>query len=265
MDKNSTPPTLCLDIGNTNMYGGVFEDDKLALTFRRDTGSGCTADEFGIFFRTALRENNFDPKKIKAIGISSVVPSVIHSLRGAANKYFNCEPFILNADTKTNLKITLPNPRELGADRIANAIAAIKKYPDKNLIIVDFGTATTFCAISKKSEYLGGLIIPGVRISMESLESKTARLPKVEIIKPHSIMGRSTVEAIQSGLYYSSVGSIKEICNGLAKKCFNYEETLTIGTGGFSALFRDEELFNLILPDLVLEGVKYALEDSLKK
>jgi type III pantothenate kinase len=257
VSKNSI---LCLDIGNTNLYGGVFEAGNLTHTFRRDTHSGCTADELGIFFRTVLKENNFDPAQISAVGISSVVPSIIHSLRGAIIKYFNCEPFILKAGVKTGLKVTIRNPLEVGSDRIANAIAGVHKYPNKNLIIVDFGTATTFCAISKQSEYLGGVIIPGVKISMEALEAKTARLPKVEIVKPESALGRSTIEAIQAGLYYSTVGGIKEVCEQLSLSCFKAEERLIIGTGGFSALFRDQGLFDVIAPDLVLDGIRIALE-----
>ena len=260
MNQSQSPGAiLCLDIGNTNLYGGVFEGERLVLTFRRDTHSGCTADEFGIFFRTVLRENNFDPARISAVGLSSVVPSVIHSVRGASNKYFGCEPFILKAGVKTGLKVTIRNPLEVGSDRIANAIAGVHHYPGKNLVIVDFGTATTFCAVSKNAEYLGGLIIPGVKISMEALEAKTARLPKVEIVKPESALGRSTIEAIQAGLYYSAVGGIREICAQLRTTCFTDEEVLVIGTGGFSALFRDQKLFDLVLPDLVLEGVRIAL------
>jgi type III pantothenate kinase len=265
MNSNNSLYSLCLDIGNTNIYGGVFENDKLLFTFRRSTISSCTSDEFGIFFRNVLRENGYDPGIIKAVGISSVVPSVIHSLRGAINSYFNCDPFILKAGVKTGLKITIRNPLELGSDRIANSVAAVNKYPNKNLIIVDFGTAITFCAVTKTADYLGGLIIPGVKTGIDALESKTALLPKVEVVKPASVLGRSTVEAIQAGLYYSTVGAVKEISSSLAKECFNdycpnSADTLLIGTGGFSVLFRDQGLFDLILPDLVLDGIRLAMQ-----
>jgi type III pantothenate kinase len=259
MNKQTPSNVLCLDIGNTNLYGGVYQENKLLMTFRCTTKGGNTADELGIFFRTVLRENGLDPESIGAVGVSSVVPSIIHSLRGAIHKYFKCEPFILKAGVKTGLKVTIRNPIEVGSDRIANAISGVNRFPNKNLVIIDFGTATTFCAVTKKAEYLGGLIIPGVKISMEALEARTAKLPKVEIVKPEQALGRSTVEAIQSGLYYSALGSIREISKALRESCFNNEETIVIGTGGFSALFRDESVFDYILPDLVLEGVLIAL------
>ena len=251
---------LCLDIGNTNLYGGVFDGENLITTFRRDMTAGSSADEFGLFFRAVLRENDIDPSLVKRVSISSVVPSVIHSLRNASLKYFNDDPFVLRAGVKTGLKITIKNPSEIGADRIANSISAVHRYPNKNIVIVDFGTATTFCAVSKNAEYLGGLIIPGVKISMESLEARTARLPRVEIIKPSGILGRSTVEAIQSGLYYGTIGSTKEICQGLVRECFNDENALLIGTGGFSRLFEEVQLFDLVLLDLVLDGLRIAVE-----
>lgn len=250
---------LCLDVGNTNLYGGVYEGEKLLLTFRRDTHSGCTADELGLFFRTVLRENQVDPNSISAVGVSSVVPSIIHSLRGAIEKYFGKELFILKADVKTGLNIKIRNPSELGSDRLANSIASTSKFPNQNMIIVDFGTATTFCVVNKNKDYLGGAIIPGIKISMEALESRTAKLPRVEIVKPESALGRSTVEAIQSGLYYSALGSTKEICQQIKAEIFKDEEVLIIATGGFSNLFREAKFFDKILPDLVLEGVRVAL------
>lgn len=252
--------TLCIDIGNTNLYAGVFEGEKLVFTFRRDTAATSSADEFGIFFRTVLRENEIDPKSVNAVGISSVVPALVHSLRNAILKYFNCEPFLLKPGVKTGLKITIKNPAEVGSDRIANAISVVHRYPEENVIIVDFGTATTFCPVSKNAEFLGSLIIPGIRISMESLASRTARLPQVDIVKPEQVLGRSSIEAIQSGLFYSTMGAVKEICRGLSEECFKDQKRIIIGTGGFSRLFENEKLFDVILPDLVLDGVRIATE-----
>ncbi|MBL7662340.1 type III pantothenate kinase [bacterium] len=258
--QSQTNYSLCLDVGNTNLYGGVFAGEELITSFRRDTTTGSAADEFGVFFRTVLRENGIDPSLVTKVGISSVVPSQVHSLRGAAVKYFNCEPFILRAGVKTGLKILMKNPPDVGADRIANSISAVKRYPQQNIIIVDFGTATTYCAISKNAEYLGGAIIPGIKISMESLESRTARLPRVEIVKPENALGRSTVESIQAGLYYSAVGCTREICQNLIRETFKNEKTIIIGTGGFSRMFEDAGLFDTILADLVLDGVRIAME-----
>ena len=253
---------LCLDIGNTNLYGGVYKGETLLTTFRRDMRSGWTADEFGIFFRTVLRENGIKPEDISTVGISSVVPGSTHSISGACQKYFNTEPFILGVGAKTGIKVTTRNPVEVGADRIANAIAGSHRHPNKDLIIIDFGTATTFCAVTKDKEYLGGAILAGVRISMEALESRTARLPRVDILKPSSALGRSTIESIQSGLYWGNVGAIRELTKQLSSSCFNGRTPHVIATGGFARVFNDEGIFNEIEPDLVLEGIRISLTNE---
>lgn len=249
---------LALDVGNTQIYGGVFEGDRMLLSFRRNSKQGSSSDEVGIFLRMVLRENGLDPAKIQRIGLCSVVPDVVHSLKGACRKYFNTEPFLLQAGVKTGLKIKYRNPLEVGADRIANAIAGAHLYPDKNLIIVDLGTATTFDAVSVEKEYLGGAIIAGLRLCMESLESKTARLPSVEIVAPSEALGRSTVESIQAGLYYGHVGQIRELTDRISRECFGKNRPLIIGTGGFSMLFEKEKIFDAVIPDLVLKGLLIA-------
>ncbi|HEX7675513.1 MAG TPA: type III pantothenate kinase [Bdellovibrio sp.] len=251
---------LCLDVGNTQIYGGLFDKDKMVLSFRKNSKSGASSDETGIFLRTAIRENGYDPSKIRQIAICSVVPEVIYSLRGACMKYFNINPFILQAGVKTGLKVKYRNPLEVGADRIANSIAATHLYPNQNTIIVDLGTATTFCAVTKEKDYLGGSIVAGLRLCMEALESKTAKLPSVEIISMHEALGRSTVESIQSGLYYGHLGGMKEIIERITKECFHNEKPFVIGTGGFSSLFEKEKVFDVIVPDLVLKGMLIALQ-----
>ncbi|HEX4924912.1 MAG TPA: type III pantothenate kinase, partial [Bdellovibrionales bacterium] len=202
---------LALDVGNSQIYGGVFDGDKIKVRFRKISKTGASSDELGLFLRTVLRENGIDPEKIRQVAICSVVPDLVHSLKNCCQKYFKINPFILQAGIKTGLKIKYKNPLELGADRIANAIGATLLYPGRNLIVIDFGTATTFCAINRDKEYLGGLIHPGLRLSMEALESKTSRLPAVEIIAPKEVVGRSTVENIQAGLYYGHLAIIKDI------------------------------------------------------
>ncbi len=255
---------LALDVGNSQIYGGVFEKDKMLVGFRRNSKQGSSSDEVGVFLRTVLRENDIDPKKVKQIAICSVVPDVVYSLRGACKKYFDIEPFLLQAGVKTGLKIKYRNPLEVGADRIANAIAATNLYPKRNLIIVDLGTATTFCAVSKDKDYLGGTIVAGLKICMESLESKTAKLPSVEILATKEALGRGTVESIQSGLYFGHVGMMKEICHRLKNECFGDETPLIIGTGGFAYLFERENIFDEIIPDLVLKGLITALKANLQ-
>lgn len=250
---------LALDVGNSQVYGGVFDGDQMKLSFRRNSKQGSSSDEVGIFLRTVLRENGVDPKKVKQIAICSVVPDVVYSLKGACKKYFDVDPFLLQAGVKTGLKIKYRNPVEVGADRIANAIAGVHLYSGKNLIIVDLGTATTFCAINQDKEYLGGSIVAGLKLCMEALESKTAKLPTVEILGMKEALGRSTVESIQSGLYYGHVGIIKEIAGRLQNECFNGERPFIIGTGGFAHLFEKEKVFDLIMPDLVLKGMLISL------
>lgn len=249
---------LCLDIGNTQIHGGVFENDKLVLQFRKTSKDQSSSDEYGIFLRTVLRENNVDPAKIDKVSICSVVPSVVHSLRNACLKYFSKTPFVLQTGVKTGLKIKYKNPAEVGSDRIANSIAATNMYPQQNIIIVDFGTATTVCVINKEKEYLGGCILPGIRISMEALESKTAKLPRVDIVKKSSVIGQTTIDSIQTGLYFGQYGMVKEIIERSKQETFPGEPCVVIGTGGFSSLFDKEGLFDLIVPELVLRGIARA-------
>ncbi|HRO68348.1 MAG TPA: type III pantothenate kinase [Pseudobdellovibrionaceae bacterium] len=251
---------LALDVGNTQMYGGVFEGDRMRASFRRNSMQGSSSDEIGIFLRSVLRENNIDPASIKHIALCSVVPDVVYSLRGACRKYFDKDAFLLQAGVKTGLKIKYRNPSDVGADRISNAIAGAHLYPNKNLIIVDLGTATTFDVVSADREYLGGAIIAGMKLCMQSLETKTAKLPSVEIISPSEALGRSTVESIQAGLYYGHVGQIRELCDRLTKECFGKNRPMIVGTGGFASLFEREKIFDVILPDLVLKGLLISLQ-----
>lgn len=251
---------LALDVGNSQIFGGVVDNDKIILRFRKTSKTGASSDEYGLFLRSVLRENGIDPKAIKEIALCSVVPEVVYSLRGACRKYFEITPFSLQPGVKTGLKIKYRNPIEVGADRIANSIAAVHLYPDRPLIIVDLGTATTFCAISEDKDYLGGVIIAGLRLSMEALEAKTAKLPSVEIIPMKETLGRSTTESLQSGLFYGHVGQIREITQRLTAECFPHQKPFIIGTGGFAGLFEKEKLFNVIHPDLVLTGLIQALK-----
>jgi type III pantothenate kinase len=213
-----------------------------------------------LFLRQVLKENNIIPEQIKKISLGSVVPDIVHSLKGACQKYFDCVPFILQAGTRTGLKIRYRNPLEVGADRIANAIAATHMFPQKNLIVIDFGTATTFDVITGDRDYLGGLILPGLRSQMESLVNNTAKLPTVEIMKPADLVGRSTIENIQSGLFYGNLAMVRGINEQIIKETFKGQDVIIIGTGGFSRLFEKEKVFDKLIPDLVLQGLKKALE-----
>lgn len=251
---------LCLDIGNSQVFGGLFEKENLKLRFRRRLQRGASSDELGIFFRQVLRENDVDPSNVSSVGYCSVVPDVNYSLANACRNYFGLEPFALQAGVKTGLKIRYKNPTEVGADRIADAIGAVARYPGENMILVDFGTATTVECVTSNREYLGGSIIPGLGISMSSLEANTARLPKVEIVRPERVCGRSTVESIQSGLFWGHLGMVREVTRRMKQECFAGSKPVVIGTGGFAGLFADEGLFGAIHSDLALEGIRVAQE-----
>lgn len=249
---------LTLDVGNTQCHGGVFQGDALLLQFRRTTHPIGSSDETGVFLRAVLRENGVDPAAVRRIALCSVVPPAGYPLRAACVKYFHCEPFLLQAGVKTGLKIKYRNPAEVGADRVANAIAATQRRPRTNCIVVDCGTATTFDVVTADGDYLGGAIVPGLGISAEMLASRTARLPAVEIARPAAALGRSTTESIQAGLYHGHAGAIRNLVALLATEAFGGVRPHVIGTGGFARLFESAGLFDEIVPELVLHGLRHA-------
>ncbi len=252
---------LTIDVGNTTIQGGLFDEDgKNVLIFRRSTSRDLSSDEAGLFFRNVIELNGFDYTKITQIACCSVVPSLNYSLSNAFKKYFKIDCLFVQAGIKTGLKLKYSNPKEIGADRIAAAIGASNLYEGKNLIVVDMGTATTIDIITKEKEYLGGAILPGIKMSSSSLASGTAKLPAVEIVKPERSYGTSTVEAIQSGIYFGQLGGVKEIIGLFTKEVFNGEKPYLIGTGGFSRLYENEKLFDSIVPELVHIGLKKVLE-----
>ncbi len=249
---------LCLDIGNSQIHGGVFDGDMLRCQFRKTTHPLGSSDESGVFFSAVLRENGVDPRGIQRAAICSVVPQAHYSVRAACVKYFHCEPFVLQAGVKTGLKVRYRNPHEVGADRIAGAVAAVQRRPGSPLIVVDCGTATTFDVVTADGDYLGGAILPGVGISVETLAGRTAKLPTVEITRPANALGRSTVESIQSGIFHGHVGAIRHLLGELGNEVFGGVRPHVIGTGGFARLFEGEKLFAEIVPELVLLGLKHA-------
>lgn len=248
---------LCLDVGNSQIFGGLFDESgKLQVQFRRTSQLRSSSDELGVFFRTVLRENDVNPDSIAEVAICCVVPDLLYSLRACCQKYFDLDPLVLRPGVKTGLKNYYRDPKEVGADRIADAVGATVMFPDQNLIVADFGTATTLCAITRNKEFLGGNIVPGVRLAMEALEERTSQLPAVEILPPRTALGRSTVESIQSGLYWSNVGMVRELISRIVAEEFADDPPLVIGTGGFAQLFNREKLFDRVVPDLILEGLK---------
>ncbi|MFW5985683.1 MAG: type III pantothenate kinase, partial [Halanaerobiaceae bacterium] len=220
---------LAIDIGNTNTVLGVYNDQGLKVHWRISTDKNKTADEYGILFKNLFQDTGIVLDEIDDIIISSVVPPVVTVLEYTAERYFDLKPMVVGPGIKTGLNIKVDNPREVGADRIVNAVAGIKKY-EGPLIIVDFGTATTFCAISEEKSYLGGAIAPGINISIEALFNHAAKLPRVELKEPSSAVGKNTVEGMQSGIIYGIIGQVEGLITRFKKEIG--KEARVIATGG---------------------------------
>lgn len=252
---------LAVDVGNTNIALGVYEVKNLLAHWRMATDKEKSSDEFGMFFVNLLKHENLDISKIEAVIISSVVPPIMYSLEHAVRKYFKVEPMVVGPGIKTGINIKYENPREVGADRIVNAVAAYEIYGGP-LIIVDFGTATTFCAISSKGEYLGGVICPGIKISAEALFQRAAKLPRIELVKPENVIGRNTVSSMQSGIVFGYVGQVDYIVRRI-KKEMKEENIKVIATGGLARLIATEsETVEEINGLLTLEGLRIIYEKN---
>ena len=249
---------LCIDVGNTHIYGGLYADKKFQLQFRYPSHAPCTSDQLGIFFKSVLKENSVNPQAITKIAICSVVPALNYSIRAAFLKYFSLEPFFLQKDSLPHIKLNYRNPQEIGADRLSNLLAAIAYYPNSNVIIIDLGTATTIDILRKDQTYLGGLIMPGMAISMKALSENTANLSAVTILKPESVVGTTTSSNIQAGLYFGHVGALKEMITKIQYEILHQQSCVIIGTGGFASMFEDENIFTVIIPELVLHGLMLA-------
>lgn len=253
---------LCVDIGNSQVHCGVFDvSGNLLVQFRLNTSHVGSSDEFATFLLKVLPANDIDPFSIRAVAIASVVPSVDYSVTSAFVKYFGITPLFLQPGVKTGIKIASNNPGEIGADLIAGAIGGVTLYPNKHLLIFDFGTATTAIYITPDAEFIGGAVLPGIRLMMESLQTNTAKLFTVNISLPKQPISKDTRMAIQSGLYYSQIGAAKEL---IAQVSNQYQiarsDLVVIGTGGFANLLNIEAIFDEIVPDLLLLGLKEMLE-----
>lgn len=243
---------LVIDVGNTNTVLGLMEGMEVRAQVRMTTRPRTT-DEVGIFMLQALAHRGARLEDIDGAIISSVVPTVLYELQKACRNYLHCEPLVVGRNLKTKIKVRTDNPREVGADRIVNAVAALERWGGP-IIIVDFGTATTFDCVNADGEYVGGSIAPGFRISEEALVSKTAKLPRVEVVRPESAIGRNTVSAIQSGLYFGYVGLV----DALARRCREElgGQARVVATGGLATLLAgDSEVIEEVDPHLTLRGL----------
>lgn len=242
------------DVGNTNTVLGVYEGDELKYHWRVETHRNRTEDEFGMIIKNLFDASGLSFSQIDGIIISSVVPPIMFSLERMCKKYFHLTPMIVGPGMKTGLNIKYENPREVGADRIVNAVAAIHEYGSP-LIIVDFGTATTYCYINEQRQYMGGAIAPGIGISTEALYTKASKLPRIEIARPEGVIGKNTVAAMQAGIVYGYVGQVE----GIVKRMMDQsgQQPTVIATGGLSGLIAQEStMIDVVDPFLTLKGLQ---------
>jgi type III pantothenate kinase len=245
---------LVMDTGNTNISLGIFNDDKLMHHWCMETDPHKTEDEYAMQVKSLFTHVDLSFTDIDGIIISSVVPPIMFSLEAMCRKYFSLEPLIVGPGVKTGLNIKYENPREVGADRIVNAVAALHEY-ESPLIIVDFGTATTYCYLNDKGDYMGGAIAPGINISTEALFARASKLPRVEIMRPGNVIGKNTVSAMQSGIVYGYVGQVEGIVSRI--KMQSKKEPLVIATGGLASLIAKEStIIDIVDPFLTLKGLR---------
>lgn len=257
---------LVIDIGNTNIVCGIYKEEELIKDWRIATKENKTSDEYGMEFRQIMEIHNISHEDIEDIIISSVVPNLMHTIPAACTRYLGIKPYVINDLTDTGIKNGYTNPKEVGSNRIVNAAAGYKKYGGP-LIIVDIGTAITFDYITEEGEYLGGAIAPGLAISSEALFMKTSKLPKIEIDKPKTVIGKSTVESIQSGLVYGYIGLVDSIIERiLEEKGKTAEEVKILGTGGFSVLISNNSRYiECVDKMLTLDGLKIIYDRNNRK
>jgi type III pantothenate kinase len=249
---------LVLDIGNTAISVGVFLGDRLHGPWRLSSRRERSADEYGILLRGLLQAAEIDPGAVSRIAVSCVVPPVVAAISEMAGRYFGAEPLFVGPGVRTGMPILTDNPHELGADRIVNAVAAFARHGGPT-VVVDFGTATTFDAISARGEYVGGVIAPGVSVAAEALFQRAAKLPRVELRKPRQVIGRNTVASIQSGLVHGYAALVDGIVSRMAQELAPPEgkEVTVIATGGHAATMAAEcRSFEKVEPDLTLDGLK---------
>lgn len=249
---------LAIDIGNTNITLGVFEGDRLVSTWGVSTDVKKTADEYAVLLSNLLTGNGLAFEDIDEISMACVVPSLLATMEDLCLRYIETTPLIIGPGIKTGVRVSTDNPREVGGDRIVNTAAAHRLYCG-TLIVIDFGTATTFDVISKNGDYLGGAIAPGVWITAEALSTRTSKLPHVELVAPDKVIGKNSVDAMQSGIMFGYVGLIESLVTRIRKELG--EKAKVVATGGLSSVFASEtKIIDTVNKDLTLIGLRMIYE-----
>jgi type III pantothenate kinase len=255
---------LVLDVGNTNTVLGVFKGKELLVEWRLSTDAKKTADEYGIQVMQLFYQRDIGTELISGVIISSVVPNIMYSIEHMIRKYFKLTPMVVGPGIKTGINVKYDNPKEVGADRIVNAVSAHEIYR-RALILIDFGTATTFCAISKDANYLGGTICPGIKIASEALFERAAKLPRVELIKPDTVICKNTIASMQAGIIYGYIGQVDYIVSKMKIEMVNMgeEEPYVVATGGLAKVISEESTtIDDVYANLTLEGLRMIYEKN---
>lgn len=254
---------LTIDVGNTNITLGVFENETLKGTFRMTTKCSRTSDEYGFNICGILEHRNIMPQDIKDVIIASVVPDIMHSLTSGIIKYLNIKPIIVSAGIKTGIRIVTENPKEIGPDRIVDAVAGYEQYGGP-IIVVDFGTATTYDLIGEKGTFEAGITAPGIETAGRSLWGGAAMLPAIEIRKPKSILAQETISSMQAGLVYGAIGQTEYIVQKIKEEC-GYDNIKVVATGGLGKIIADEtDCIDIYDPDLTLTGLRLIYNKNRK-
>jgi type III pantothenate kinase len=249
---------LAIDIGNTNVKLGIFDGDKLKDTWNLATGIHRTPDEYGGVLLNLMERKNFSPSKVTGVTLCGVVPPLLHTFVELCQKYLNAKPLVVEAGVKTGMRLSVDNPREVGPDRVVNAVAAQNLY-GKPVIIIDLGTATTFDVVSREGDYLGGVIAPGIGISSEALFTRTAMLPRIELIRPKQVIGRNTISAMQSGIIFGYIDLIEGMLRRIEEQLGG--KARVVATGGQAyPLAQEVATIDIINPDLTLIGLRLIYE-----
>jgi len=253
---------FALDVGNTNLTLGVFDGEQLAAVWRLSTRASATADELGAAFRTLFRESGRDPARVSGMIVCSVVPDLNAAVAEAGRVYFGTEPMFVEPGIRTGMPVAYENPHEVGADRIVNAVAAAAKH-GVPVVVLDFGTATTFDVVNARGEYLGGVIAPGPALSAEALFARAARLSRVDVRKPGRVIGRNTRESVQSGLFHGYVALVEGVVARIRAELG--VDAPVVATGGLAGVFAAELPFlTEVNPGLTLDGLRRIWEKNAK-